>query len=126
MHERPHGTGGITRRETAEQVLASGVAVAGMATALAVTPHLPTRWRQGSEASGSLKPVAWSDKPLASMASMAMVCFQMRRLGAGKYPALGVGPAFALAADQLVARRALRRYSRWLGSRPPGGTRTSV
>ena len=119
-------TGGITRRETAEQVLASGVAVVGMATALAVTPDLPTRWRHGLSSTGSLKPVDWSDKPMASMASMAMVRFQMRRLGAGKNPAVGVGPAFALAADQLVQRRALRRYSRWLGSRPRVGTRTSV
>jgi len=34
-------TGGITRRETAETVLASGVALVGMGTAIAVTPDLP-------------------------------------------------------------------------------------
>lgn len=111
-------TGGITRHQTAERVLASGVAVIGMATALAETPDLPARWRRGAEATGRLKPVTWSDKPLASMASMAMVRYQMRRLGAGKKPALNVGPAFALVADQLVSRRALRGYSRWLKARP--------
>lgn len=111
-------TGGITRHQTAERVLASGVAVVGMASALAETPDLPARWRQGREATGRLKPVTWSDKPLASIASMAMVRYQMRRLGAGKKPALGVGPAFALVVDQLVSRRALRGYSRWLKSRP--------
>lgn len=111
-------TGGITRRDTAERVLDSGVAVVGMATALAETPDLPARWRRGAEATGRLKPVTWSDKPLASSASMAMVRYQMRRLGAGKTPALNVGPAFALVADQLVSRRALRGYSRWLKSRP--------
>ncbi|MFF2147145.1 hypothetical protein [Kitasatospora sp. NPDC058190] len=36
-------SGGITRRETAEQALADGVAVIGMGTALAVTPDLPHR-----------------------------------------------------------------------------------
>ncbi|WP_135452758.1 NADH:flavin oxidoreductase/NADH oxidase family protein [Mycobacterium sp. DL99] len=111
-------TGGITRHQTAERVLASGVAVVGMATALAETPDLPARWRRGAEATGRLKPVTWSDKPLASIASMAMVRYQMRRLGAGKMPALGVGPAFALVVDQLVSRRALRGYSRWLKTRP--------
>ncbi|MBP2454159.1 NADH:flavin oxidoreductase/NADH oxidase family protein [Mycolicibacterium lutetiense] len=111
-------TGGITRRTTAERVLASGVAVVGMATALAETPDLPARWRRGAEANGRLKPVTWSDKSLASTASMAMVRYQMRRLGAGKTPALNIGPAFALVADQLVSRRALRGYSRWLRSRP--------
>lgn len=92
-------TGGISRRDTAERVLDSGVAVVGMATALAETPDLPARWRRGAEATGRLKPVTWSDKPLASSASMAMVRYQMRRLGAGKTPALNVGPAFALVAD---------------------------
>ncbi|MFN6544537.1 NADH:flavin oxidoreductase/NADH oxidase family protein [Mycolicibacterium nivoides] len=111
-------TGGITRRQTAERVLASGVAVVGMATALAETPDLPARWLRGAEPTGRLRPVTWSDKPLASMASMAMVRYQMRRLGAGKKPALNVGPAFALVADQLVSRRALRGYSRWLKARP--------
>src|SRR5258706_11946586 len=38
-------TGGITRRETAETVLASGVALVGMGTAIAVTPHPPHPWR---------------------------------------------------------------------------------
>jgi 2,4-dienoyl-CoA reductase-like NADH-dependent reductase (Old Yellow Enzyme family) len=44
-------TGGISSRETAEQVLASGVELVGMATAIAVTPDLPIRWREGREAS---------------------------------------------------------------------------
>ncbi len=35
-------TGGVTRRATAEKVLAGGVAVVGMGTALAVTPTCPT------------------------------------------------------------------------------------
>ncbi len=59
-------TGGITRRETAEKALANGVAMVGMATAMAVTPDLPDRWRVGEEAAGQLRPVTWSDKTLAS------------------------------------------------------------
>jgi 2,4-dienoyl-CoA reductase-like NADH-dependent reductase (Old Yellow Enzyme family) len=123
-------TGGITRRETAERVLANHVAVVGMATAIAATPDLPNRWREGRPAAGSLKPVGWSDKALASMAGMAQVRYQMRRIGRGKNPAFGVGPARALIADQLVQRRARARYSRWLATRShteltrtPGGTR---
>jgi 2,4-dienoyl-CoA reductase-like NADH-dependent reductase (Old Yellow Enzyme family) len=123
-------TGGITRRETAERVLANHVAVVGIATAIAATPDLPNRWRDGRPAAGSLKPVGWSDKALASMAGMAQVRYQMRRVGRGKGPAFGVGPARALIADQLVQRRARGRYSRWLASRnqieltrTPGGTR---
>lgn len=109
-------TGGISRRDTAEQVLASNVAVIGMGTALASTPDLPDRWRLNSEATARLKPVNWSDKALASLASMAQVRYQMRRIARGKNPTPR-GPVLSLLADQRQQRRALRRYSRWLGSK---------
>jgi 2,4-dienoyl-CoA reductase-like NADH-dependent reductase (Old Yellow Enzyme family) len=107
-------TGGITRRETAEKALAKGVAMVGMATALAVTPDLPDRWRVGREAAGQLRPVNWSDKTLASAAGMALVRHQMRRIARGRHPALGTHPVRAVACDQLAQRRALRRYRSWL------------
>jgi 2,4-dienoyl-CoA reductase-like NADH-dependent reductase (Old Yellow Enzyme family) len=107
-------TGGITRRETAEKALANGVAMVGMATALAVTPDLPDRWRVGEEAAGQLRPVNWSDKTLASAAGMALVRHQMRRIARGRHPALGTHPVRAVACDQLAQRRALRRYRSWL------------
>ena len=107
-------TGGITRRETAEKALADGVAMIGMATALAVTPDLPNRWRAGEQAGGQLKPVTWSDKVLASAGSMALVRHQLRRIAKGHNPAPGTHPVYALARDQLAQRRALRRYRSWL------------
>jgi 2,4-dienoyl-CoA reductase-like NADH-dependent reductase (Old Yellow Enzyme family) len=107
-------TGGITRRETAEKALANGVAMVGMATALAVTPDLPDRWRAGNEAAGKLRSVTWSDKTLASAAGMALVRHQMRRIARGRRPALGTHPVRAMACDQLAQRRALRRYRSWL------------
>ncbi|MET9917519.1 NADH:flavin oxidoreductase/NADH oxidase family protein [Streptomyces sp. NPDC006435] len=107
-------TGGITRRETAEKVLADGVALVGMGTALAVTPDLPDRWREGREAERRLRPVDWSDKTLASAAGMAQVRQQMRRIARGSDPAPGVHPARTLIAEQLQQWRALRRYRAWL------------
>ena len=65
-------TGGITRRETAEQALA-GVAVVGIATALAVTPDLPDCWRGGPPAGPAMQPVTWSNKPPAPRARPASV-----------------------------------------------------
>ncbi|TLF77451.1 NADH:flavin oxidoreductase/NADH oxidase family protein [Nocardia cyriacigeorgica] len=119
-------TGGISRRETAEHVLANNVALIGMATALAVTPDLPNRWREGLGAAGAMKPVTWSDKSLASLTEMSMVRYQMRRMAAGRNPALGVAPAYALVADQWVQSRALRRYARWLGSKKSKDQRSTV
>lgn len=114
-------TGGITRRATAERVLASGVAVVGLGTALAVTPDLPHRWAADREADRQLRPVTWSDKALASAAGMAQVRHQLRRLARGSNPAPGTHPAFALLSEQLGQRKALRRYRAWLptaGSNP--------
>ena len=110
-------TGGITRRETAEQVLASGVDVVGMGTAIAVTPDLPDRWRRGLESTERLKPVIWSDKTLASAANMALVRHQMRRITRGKHPTGKIHPVHALVCDQRTKRRALRRYRAWLEAR---------
>jgi 2,4-dienoyl-CoA reductase-like NADH-dependent reductase (Old Yellow Enzyme family) len=107
-------TGGISRRETAEKALTNGVAMIGMATALAVTPDLPNRWRDGAEAAGHLRPVTWSDKTMASAASMALVRHQMRRIARGRKPALRTHPLHALIADQWAQGRALRRYRSWL------------
>jgi 2,4-dienoyl-CoA reductase-like NADH-dependent reductase (Old Yellow Enzyme family) len=110
-------TGGITRRETAEAVLASGVAVVGMATAIALTPDLPRRWRAGEEATNSMRPVTWTDKTLASAAGMALVRHQMRRVTRGKEPTGRTRPLHAFVCDQRVQRRALRRYRAWLEAR---------
>jgi 2,4-dienoyl-CoA reductase-like NADH-dependent reductase (Old Yellow Enzyme family) len=110
-------TGGIQSRETAERVLASGVELVGMATAIAVTPELPNRWREGREATERLKPVTWSDKTLASAANMALVRHQMRRITRGKHPTGKTHPVHALVCDQRNQRRALSRYRDWLESR---------
>jgi 2,4-dienoyl-CoA reductase-like NADH-dependent reductase (Old Yellow Enzyme family) len=110
-------TGGITRRETAEAVLASGVALVGMGTAIAVTPDLPTRWRARREATARLKRVNWRDKTLASAAGMALVRHQMRRVTRDKDPTGATHPLHAFVCDQRAQRRALGRYREWLEAR---------
>jgi 2,4-dienoyl-CoA reductase-like NADH-dependent reductase (Old Yellow Enzyme family) len=110
-------TGGITRRETAEKVLASGVALVGMGTAIAVTPNLPNRWRAGREATARLKQVNWRDTTLASAASMALVRHQMRRITRDQDPSGGTHPLHAFLCEQRAQRRALGRYQEWLEAR---------
>ncbi|MFF0735937.1 NADH:flavin oxidoreductase/NADH oxidase family protein [Streptomyces chartreusis] len=111
-------TGGITRRQTAEDVLADGISLVGMGTALASTPDLPARWREGREADKPPKKVTWPDKSLASAAAMALVRHQMRRIARGNNPAPGTSPVYALATDQLEQRRSLHRYRAWLPTAP--------
>ncbi len=85
-------TGGVVRRPVAEQVLASGVDLVGMGSALAIDPDLPNRWRLDAAASVELAPVTIKDKAMASAASMARVRQQLRRLAEasprGRRPAL--------------------------------------
>jgi hypothetical protein len=66
----------------------------------------------------ALKPVTWSDKTLASTASMALVRHQMRRITRGKAPTGRTHPVHALVCDLRAQRRALRRYREWLEKRP--------
>jgi 2,4-dienoyl-CoA reductase-like NADH-dependent reductase (Old Yellow Enzyme family) len=110
-------TGGITRRETAEQVLASGVDLVGIASAMAITPDLSKRWQEGREATKQLAPVTWSDKTLASAAGMALARHQMRRITRHKHPSGNTHPLYALVCDQRAQRHALRRYRKWLQTR---------
>jgi 2,4-dienoyl-CoA reductase-like NADH-dependent reductase (Old Yellow Enzyme family) len=114
-------TGGITHRATAEQVLASGVELVGMASAMAITPDLCNRWQDGLEASEQLPPVTWSDKTLASAAGMALARHQMRRMTRRKDPTGKTHPLYALVRDQRAQRRALGRYREWLEARSHNG-----
>lgn len=110
-------TGGIRRREVAEKVIESGVAMAGIATALAIEPDLPRRWKQGRNDAPALKPIAWKNKPVASSAHMAAVRYQLARLSHRRRTAPGVCPVWALILSQLDAKRRARRYRHWMGTR---------
>ncbi|WP_433684650.1 NADH:flavin oxidoreductase/NADH oxidase family protein [Nocardia sp. CA-119907] len=110
-------TGGVLRRPVAEEVLAGGIDLVGMGSALAVDPDLPNRWRQDTDAKVELTPVEIKDKAVASAASMARVRQQLRRLGAGRRTRPGMDPKVALLKETVLQRRALRRYRTWLNNR---------
>ena len=110
-------TGGIERRAVAERVLASGVAVAGMATALAMAPDLPVQWQAGVQADGWHPVVTWKDKVLTALARMALVKRRLRLLGASRSAASNHSALFSLIIDQFRTRRLTRRYRRWSQAR---------
>jgi len=106
-------TGGIRRLPIVEQVLASGVAMAGIGTALAIDPNLPNAWRAGQEPHPQLKPVTWKSKSFSALAMMAMVKHQLRRMSKGRQPDPDVTPLRAFLVDQWrIALRTLR-YRQW-------------
>ncbi|MBH1660148.1 NADH:flavin oxidoreductase/NADH oxidase family protein [Stenotrophomonas maltophilia] len=113
-------TGGIRRREVAEQVLASGVAMVGIATALAIEPDLPQHWQQGRDPVPMLRNIDWRSKPLAASAHMAAVKYQLGRLSRRRPTAPTVSPVWALLLAQATAKCRTRRYRRWIGARAGG------
>ncbi|MGB3333624.1 MAG: NADH:flavin oxidoreductase/NADH oxidase family protein [Mycobacterium sp.] len=110
-------TGGIVRRSVADEVLAGGIDLVGMGTALAIDPDLPNKWRGGADAAVELKPVRIKDKAIASAVGMARVRYQLRRLSKGRRTRPGVPPLTAYIQEAVLIRRALRRYRNWLQAR---------
>ena len=110
-------TGGIKRRAVAETVIESGVAMAGIATALAIEPNLPRNWKLGKNDAPTLKPITWKNKPIASSAHMAAVRYQLVRLSRRRRTAPNVSPVWALLTAQVSAKRSARQYRRWMAAR---------
>lgn len=107
-------TGGIGRLEVAQRVLGQGVAMVGMATALAMNPALPLAWREG-HALDAPRPVnKLKNKVLAALATMALIKRQLHRLGDGQQPKPGLSAVMSLLLDQLRTKRLTRHYRRWL------------
>ena len=106
-------TGGIRRRAVAEQVLNSGVAVVGIATALAMVPDLPAQWLAGQDPVAHSPAVEWKDQTMAALARMALVKRQLRALGAGGRSAGRPSAFFTLVYDLMRSRWLTRRYRRW-------------
>ena len=107
-------TGGIRRVPVAEQVLDSGVALVGMATALALNPKLPQAWRRAHPPVPMLKPIAWRNKPLASAANMAVVRQQLKRISRGAPPQADASAAWALLRNQWEMRGRSKQYRAWV------------
>lgn len=111
-------TGGIRRAEVAQQVLDSGVAMVGIATALALEPALPRQWRAGqTTVTMLLHPITWKNKGLAAAAHMGAVKYQLTRLSQQRPPRPGVFPVWALLVSQVGAMWGARAYRQWMQGR---------
>lgn len=103
-------TGGIRRYPIAQQVLDNGIAMVGMATALAIDPALPNKWQSDHAASAAMQPLNWKNKALASLAYMAMVKHQLGLLSQGKASNPKIVPVWALVKQLWQSRTQNRCY----------------
>ena len=105
-------TGGIRRLAVAEQVVRSGVNMVGIGTALAIDPGLPRAWQQGKPSAPELSPITWGNKPLASLAYMAVVKYQLHKHSVKRRANPAVSPLWALLLSQFDNALRTRRYRR--------------
>lgn len=108
-------TGGIKRLETAENVLANGIDLVGMASALAYEPALVKIWQTQSDVVGYVPRVAWKDKAIAALATMALVKRQLRKLGANKTPDPKSNAFITLLIDRIRMLKLTKKYRKWIG-----------
>lgn len=108
-------TGGITRLATAQQVLNSGVALAGIGRALAICPDLPLRWRKSPDFVCDTQTINWSNKAIASVATTALMKRYFRLWGSGKQQVGRLHPVASLLIDQWLLRVKTLKYRRLMG-----------
>ncbi|MEU9031675.1 NADH:flavin oxidoreductase/NADH oxidase family protein [Streptomyces sp. NPDC048383] len=111
-------TGGIGRRASAERVLASGFAMVGLATALALRPDLPARWEKGEDIEVAAPRLTWRDRDIASAGVLALVRSHMSRVSRGLAPRARTSARLAFVLDALRNRGLTRAYGRWLAQHP--------
>ena len=107
-------TGGVRRLAVAENVLAQGIDIVGMGTALAMNPALPNDWKENDQLSAHDPVVQWKDKTLSAIATMAVIKRQLQRMGAGKPPKSNASPLFSLIRDRLRVKKLTKRYQDYL------------
>ncbi|GBF50841.1 oxidoreductase, FAD/FMN dependent [Leptospira ryugenii] len=108
-------TGGIKRKEVAEEVLKNGIPMIGIATALAINPHLAKDWRSGiNDKEKNLPKLEWKSKTFKGLANMAMVRFQLQSMAKNKPTDTKISPIWRLVSDQLRLAKLTKRYQKWM------------
>ena len=111
-------TGGIRRKQVAEEALKQddagfGVAMLGIARAMAFVPDLPNRWQQNQHLDVQLPQLNWKNKTIAALGVMSVTKAQLNRLASGKAPKPSVNPVLAILADRIKTKLRTRRYRKW-------------
>lgn len=109
-------TGGIRRKEIAEKVLNQGVAMVGIATALAMDPNLPKAWQEGQFKDGLRPVIDFKDKAIKGLISLAYFERQLQRIGAGKEPKPSINLIFTFIRHLIRNKAITYRYLSWAKS----------
>jgi hypothetical protein len=72
-------------------------------------------WCEGRDSHPQIPPIRWKRKPLAALASMAVVKFQLQRLSRGRTTRPDVSALWALILDRLYIGKRTRQYLQAMG-----------
>jgi 2,4-dienoyl-CoA reductase-like NADH-dependent reductase (Old Yellow Enzyme family) len=109
-------TGGIHRLATVNKVLDAGFSLCGIASALAYTPDLVNCWQVDPNFGVKLSPPNWRNKPLASLATMALIKRQLKRMSQGNKPRFNDSALFSLLLDRIRFIQKAKAYKQQLNS----------
>ena len=111
-------TGGVTKRQTAEDALADGqVAMIGIARAMGYNPNIPNDWELGQNLHVSLPVVNWKNPLFKGLANMAMTKMNLYRMGDGLPPKAKPHPLISTIKQQAKNSGQTKRYKKWLETR---------
>lgn len=106
-------TGGISRKEVLEKVLAAGIDIAGMATALALVPDLPARLQRGEPIpTTKVATPNWPNRAISSLATMGVVKWNMSKHSRGAKVRWQIWPVFALILELFLNWKRVRTFTR--------------
>lgn len=107
-------TGGVTKLETAQSAMETGVDMVGIARAMAYAPNLPDNWKNGRASEVHMPQLTWKNKLLVVLGSMSLTKEQLHIMAAGKPPKPNQNAIMAIIKDRLRLSKLTKRYKKWL------------
>lgn len=114
-------TGGIRSATAATAALDGGMAMVGLATALAQQPDLPERWRAGEQWHEEHPAPANNGLQPSAVALLMQTTERLGQLAAGRQPPAAISPQLAILSSQIRLRNLSGRYRQWLTKQQASG-----
>lgn len=111
-------TGGVTKRQTAEDALAEGdVDIIGIARGFGYNPNIPKDWEAGENLQVHVPQVSWKNDLMKGLANMAMTKMNLYRMGEGRPPQRSPRPLISSVKQQIKQAKQTKIYKKWLEER---------
>ena len=108
-------TGGVTKRQTAEDALASGGAdIIGIARAYGFSANIAADWKEDANLTIKMPNITSKNKTILVLGGMSLTKENLYRMGTGKAPRVRNNAMWAIIKGQIRQAKQTKRYKRWL------------